>query len=87
MFRTAARYLTEPHPFARNPTSVRPHAVDYTLYPRRIARTGKLYVPLPYQTSVTLLTYVNQRYARSFIHPRMARGRRGVRSSGWDVTL
>lgn len=42
MFRTAARYLTEPHPFARNPVTMRPHAVDYSLYPKRIARTGGL---------------------------------------------
>lgn len=47
MFRTAARYLTEPHPFARNPTSVRPHAVDYSMYPKRIARTGTLCVHTP----------------------------------------
>ncbi|KAK3214572.1 hypothetical protein GRF29_19g599446 [Pseudopithomyces chartarum] len=45
MFRTAARYLTEPHPFARNPTSVRPHAVDYSMYPKRIARTGTFVMP------------------------------------------
>ncbi|KAL1610593.1 hypothetical protein SLS60_002263 [Paraconiothyrium brasiliense] len=45
MFRTAARYLTEPHPFARNPVTAKPHAVDFSLYPRRIARTGGFVMP------------------------------------------
>ncbi|KAJ4299012.1 hypothetical protein N0V90_004256 [Kalmusia sp. IMI 367209] len=46
MFRTAARYLTEPHPFARNPVSMKPHAVDYSLYFKRIGRTGTFVMPM-----------------------------------------
>lgn len=68
MFRTAARYLTEPHPFARNPTSVRPHAVDYSMYPKRIARTGTLYVHPPrHQLSRPLLTLDSVMPAALFI--------------------
>lgn len=46
MFRSAARYLTEPHPFSRNPITVKPHAVDFSVYPKRAARTGAVYVSL-----------------------------------------
>ncbi|KAF1976873.1 hypothetical protein BU23DRAFT_14235 [Bimuria novae-zelandiae CBS 107.79] len=46
MFRTAARYLTEPHPFARNPVTVKSHALDFSLYPKRIARTGAFVMPM-----------------------------------------
>lgn len=57
MFRTAARYLTEPHPFARNPVTAKPHAVDFSLYPRRIARTGTLYA-LPHPKSYTAVMLI-----------------------------
>ncbi|KAF2438144.1 hypothetical protein P171DRAFT_437218 [Karstenula rhodostoma CBS 690.94] len=45
MFRTASRYLTEPHPFARNPVTMKSHAVNYSIYPKRVARAGALFVP------------------------------------------
>ncbi|KAL5458621.1 hypothetical protein PMIN06_003263 [Paraphaeosphaeria minitans] len=46
MFRTAARYLTEPHPFARNPVTAKPHPVDFSLYPKRMVRTGVFVFPM-----------------------------------------
>ncbi|KAF2676158.1 hypothetical protein K458DRAFT_322488 [Lentithecium fluviatile CBS 122367] len=45
-FRTAARYLTEPHPFARNPVTVRPHPVPWNVYAKKMARTTTFVVPM-----------------------------------------
>ncbi|KAF2250338.1 hypothetical protein BU26DRAFT_300109 [Trematosphaeria pertusa] len=45
MFRTAARYLTEPHPFARNPVMQAPHAVPWGVYGRKLGRTATFVVP------------------------------------------
>ena len=46
-FRTAARYLTEPHPSARNPVTMAPHPVPWGVYATRLTRTSKLYALLP----------------------------------------
>ena len=86
MFRTAARYLTEPHPFARNPISVKPHAVDYSLYPKRIARTGGLYVDI-FPKGTPILTNTQQRPPNGSARSRVASGRRSVRPQGRHVTI
>lgn len=42
IFRSASRYLTEPHPFARNPVTQRPHAVPWNVYTKRLGGTAVL---------------------------------------------
>ncbi len=46
IFRTAARYLTEPHPYGRNPTTVPSHSVPWNIYPKRLVRTGAFVIPM-----------------------------------------
>ncbi|KAF2472518.1 uncharacterized protein BDR25DRAFT_15007 [Lindgomyces ingoldianus] len=44
-FRSAARYLSEPHPFARNPVTVASHSVPYGVYGKRLLRSSAFYFP------------------------------------------
>ncbi|KAF1953099.1 hypothetical protein CC80DRAFT_165927 [Byssothecium circinans] len=44
-FRTASQYLTEPHPFARRPVTMPSAPIVWNIYPKRLARTGKAFVP------------------------------------------
>ncbi|KAF2849602.1 hypothetical protein T440DRAFT_131152 [Plenodomus tracheiphilus IPT5] len=45
MFRSAARHLTEPHPFARNPISMQPHAWRAGDLSKRVIKTSTAIVP------------------------------------------
>ncbi|CAO2647675.1 Nn.00g085970.m01.CDS01 [Neocucurbitaria sp. VM-36] len=45
MFRSAARHLTEPHPFARNPVSMRAHAWRAGDLSKRVIKTSTVYFP------------------------------------------
>ncbi|KAJ4401022.1 hypothetical protein N0V91_008276 [Didymella pomorum] len=40
MLRTWARNMTEPHPFARNPVSVKPYPAQYSVMFRKLGRTS-----------------------------------------------
>jgi hypothetical protein len=42
MLRTWARQMTEPHPFARNPVSVKPYPTQYGVMFRKLGRTATL---------------------------------------------
>lgn len=53
MFRTFARSMVEPHPFARNPISMAPHAWRAGDLGKKLVKTSAVYVP---QTS--LITYL-----------------------------
>ncbi|KAF2193990.1 hypothetical protein K469DRAFT_709463 [Zopfia rhizophila CBS 207.26] len=44
--RTAARYLSEPHPMNRSPVTQTPHTVPYSIYGKRVLRAGAFYVPM-----------------------------------------
>ncbi|KAF2117215.1 hypothetical protein BDV96DRAFT_571718 [Lophiotrema nucula] len=43
--RSAARYLTEPHPFARNPTTMASHPIQWRPYVQHFSRAGTFYFP------------------------------------------
>ncbi|ORY03729.1 hypothetical protein BCR34DRAFT_492155 [Clohesyomyces aquaticus] len=43
--RTAARYLSEPHPFNRRPVTMAPHSVPYSIYGKRVTRSAMFVVP------------------------------------------
>ncbi|KAF2124065.1 hypothetical protein P153DRAFT_371363 [Dothidotthia symphoricarpi CBS 119687] len=45
MFRSAARYLTEQHPFARNPTTMPSHSIRYLDLNKRVVKASALYFP------------------------------------------
>ncbi|KAF2029820.1 hypothetical protein EK21DRAFT_66859 [Setomelanomma holmii] len=45
MIRTAARSMVEPHPFARNPVSMAPHAWRVGDLGRKFMRTSAVFVP------------------------------------------
>jgi hypothetical protein len=45
LFRSAARYLTEPHPFARKPMAMASHSVPWAIYTKHVGRTMGSYVP------------------------------------------
>ncbi|KAF2744751.1 hypothetical protein M011DRAFT_479515 [Sporormia fimetaria CBS 119925] len=45
MIRSAARYLTEPHPFARRPTTMGSHPVAWGVYANHIGRTSVVVLP------------------------------------------
>ncbi|KAH7069692.1 hypothetical protein BKA63DRAFT_421657 [Paraphoma chrysanthemicola] len=45
MIRTAARSMVEPHPFARNPVSMAPHAWRAGDLGKRLVRTSTVFVP------------------------------------------
>ncbi|KAH8722913.1 hypothetical protein GQ44DRAFT_621679 [Phaeosphaeriaceae sp. PMI808] len=45
MFRSAARHLTEPHPFARNPVSMASHPWRAGDLGKRLARTSVVFFP------------------------------------------
>jgi len=40
--RNAARYLSEPHPFGRNPVTQPAHKIDTSLYFKRVGTNAKL---------------------------------------------
>lgn len=40
MIRSWARNMTEPHPFARNPVSVKPYPAQYSVMFRKVGRTS-----------------------------------------------
>ncbi|KAF2635572.1 hypothetical protein P280DRAFT_190645 [Massarina eburnea CBS 473.64] len=44
-FRSASQYLTEAHPFARKPVTMKSAPVVWNIYPKRLARTGKAFFP------------------------------------------
>lgn len=46
MFKSVSRYMTEPHPFARNPVTVKPAPIAWNALARHMGRTGKSYVTL-----------------------------------------
>ncbi|CAI6331633.1 unnamed protein product [Periconia digitata] len=43
--RSAALYLTEPHPYGRRPVTMASATIPWANYPKRIARTGVLVLP------------------------------------------
>lgn len=45
MFKSVSRYMTEPHPFARNPVTVKPAPIAWNALARHMGRTGKSVVP------------------------------------------
>ncbi|KAF2259506.1 hypothetical protein CC78DRAFT_585886 [Lojkania enalia] len=45
VMRSAARYLTEPHPFARKPVTMTPHSVRYADLGKHFTRAAVFYVP------------------------------------------
>lgn len=44
-FRTAARYLTEPHPYGRRSITQAAHPVAWAEYAKHVGRTSVVYVP------------------------------------------
>jgi hypothetical protein len=44
LFRSAAQHLTEPHPFARSPVSMKPYPIQYKHLGVRVLRTSAVYV-------------------------------------------
>ncbi|KAG9199044.1 hypothetical protein G6514_009146 [Epicoccum nigrum] len=46
MLRTWARQMTEPHPFARNPITVKPYPAQYGVMFRKLGRTATYFVPV-----------------------------------------
>jgi hypothetical protein len=44
MFRSAAQHLTESHPFARSPVSMKPYPIQYKHLGVRVLRTSAMYV-------------------------------------------
>lgn len=86
MFRTAARYLTEPHPFARKPITMKPHAVDYSLYVKRVGRTGALYVDSPFQPCLNTILISSQRPSHGRRRTWLAPRRRAVLPDDWSMT-
>ncbi|KAL1596820.1 hypothetical protein SLS59_007561 [Nothophoma quercina] len=45
MIRSWARNMTEPHPFARNPVSVKPYPAQYSVMFRKLGRTSMVFFP------------------------------------------
>ncbi|KAF2825317.1 hypothetical protein CC86DRAFT_371031 [Ophiobolus disseminans] len=45
MFRSAARHLTEPHPFARNPITIKPHSWRAGDLSKKMVKTSAVYFP------------------------------------------
>ncbi|KAF3034112.1 hypothetical protein E8E11_001910 [Didymella keratinophila] len=45
IIRSWARNMTEPHPFARNPVSVKPYPAQYSVMFRKLGRTSLVFFP------------------------------------------
>ncbi|KAJ4988267.1 hypothetical protein SVAN01_06202 [Stagonosporopsis vannaccii] len=45
MIRSWARQMTEPHPFARNPVTVKPYPAQYSVMFRKLGRTSTVFFP------------------------------------------
>jgi hypothetical protein len=56
LFRSAAQHLTEPHPFARSPVSMKPYPIQYKHLGVRVLRTSAVYVSLLSLTPNNILT-------------------------------
>ncbi|KAF2735874.1 hypothetical protein EJ04DRAFT_180791 [Polyplosphaeria fusca] len=44
--RSASKYLTEPHPFSRNPVTMQAHAVPLRPYFNHMKKTARFYFPM-----------------------------------------
>ncbi|KAF9698025.1 hypothetical protein EKO04_004449 [Ascochyta lentis] len=45
MIRSWARQMTEPHPFARNPVTVKPYPAQYRVMGKKLLRTSAVFFP------------------------------------------